>query len=407
MNVRAIGSQNVLIIACLMTSLMYFIGFTGENCSLPFTSTGTTLEPNKTELVSAVLTAEPITSQDVTQVSIPEDDSTIVTTPEDDSTIVTTPEDDSTIVITPEDDSTIVTTPEDDSTIVITPEDDSTIVTTPEDDSTIVTTPEDDSTIVITPEDDSTIVTTPEDTSAETSYPDEITPESPTPESTTKSLTTSDYVTTSFFTSEDVTTALVSMPTDVVTPIPTTEDITMHVSTPEDDAIKVSTEAATAASSLENKTTGPVTVDSFTGLTTETLVSNTPGDIICNETDSCLGHYSCNNATGDKVCYDGWIGDNCDQRDPPLNPNEPQTECPDGQICKHGGTCFQQTCCCVPGYTGEICATEIYECESDPCQNGGYCLDRLDGYDCFCPPGNVIASGKSTDFLPCRCLPNI
>ena len=32
-------------------------------------------------------------------------------------------------------------------------------------------------------------------------------------------------------------------------------------------------------------------------------------------------------------------------------------------------------------------STEIDECSSDPCQNGGFCLDRIDSYVCACQPG--------------------
>ena len=41
-------------------------------------------------------------------------------------------------------------------------------------------------------------------------------------------------------------------------------------------------------------------------------------------------------------------------------------------------------CVCPEGYTGTQCGTEIDECESSPCQNGGTCTDMLRGYDCQC-----------------------
>jgi len=31
-----------------------------------------------------------------------------------------------------------------------------------------------------------------------------------------------------------------------------------------------------------------------------------------------------------------------------------------------------------------VCATEIDECMSDPCQNGGTCVDLINGYECRC-----------------------
>ena len=42
-------------------------------------------------------------------------------------------------------------------------------------------------------------------------------------------------------------------------------------------------------------------------------------------------------------------------------------------------------CLCLPGYTDEHCATEINECESNPCHNGGTCIDLYDGFYCRCP----------------------
>lgn len=37
--------------------------------------------------------------------------------------------------------------------------------------------------------------------------------------------------------------------------------------------------------------------------------------------------------------------------------------------------------------TGENCSVNINECESDPCQNGGLCLDQVNGYICTCTAG--------------------
>ena len=31
--------------------------------------------------------------------------------------------------------------------------------------------------------------------------------------------------------------------------------------------------------------------------------------------------------------------------------------------------------------------TEINECESSPCRNGGTCVDKIDAYLCFCVSG--------------------
>jgi len=41
-------------------------------------------------------------------------------------------------------------------------------------------------------------------------------------------------------------------------------------------------------------------------------------------------------------------------------------------------------CVCVVGTT---CETDIDECESDPCQHGGRCIDRVDMFECRCAAG--------------------
>ena len=38
----------------------------------------------------------------------------------------------------------------------------------------------------------------------------------------------------------------------------------------------------------------------------------------------------------------------------------------------------------MTGYTGSLCDSEIDECQSNPCQNGAKCEDRLGAYVCHC-----------------------
>ncbi|XP_035687115.1 fibropellin-1-like [Branchiostoma floridae] len=60
-------------------------------------------------------------------------------------------------------------------------------------------------------------------------------------------------------------------------------------------------------------------------------------------------------------------------------------------MCHNGGqalTCFSDDtifCSCQPGYTGLNCETDIDECASNPCLNGGTCLEHLGFFQCECP----------------------
>ena len=36
---------------------------------------------------------------------------------------------------------------------------------------------------------------------------------------------------------------------------------------------------------------------------------------------------------------------------------------------------------------GSLCETEVNECDSNPCSNGGTCVDHFDGYTCQCVTG--------------------
>lgn len=60
-----------------------------------------------------------------------------------------------------------------------------------------------------------------------------------------------------------------------------------------------------------------------------------------------------------------------------------QLHCHVGYISSRDGATYY-TCHCLAGFTGLICETDIDECHSDPCQNGGACLDEVDAYFCNC-----------------------
>ncbi|XP_022805676.1 fibropellin-1-like [Stylophora pistillata] len=59
--------------------------------------------------------------------------------------------------------------------------------------------------------------------------------------------------------------------------------------------------------------------------------------------------------------------------------------------CLNGGICVDQVngyvCHCRLGYKGNNCRTDINECSSNPCLNGGSCFDLVNRYVCACHPG--------------------
>ena len=43
------------------------------------------------------------------------------------------------------------------------------------------------------------------------------------------------------------------------------------------------------------------------------------------------------------------------------------------------------TCRCSDGYTGSNCGVNKDDCVSNPCLNGGKCIDKVNGFQCLCP----------------------
>ncbi|XP_056379423.1 protein crumbs homolog 1 isoform X2 [Hyla sarda] len=127
----------------------------------------------------------------------------------------------------------------------------------------------------------------------------------------------------------------------------------------------------------------------YTGVNCEApapLCSSQP----CQNIATCLedsGSFQC-------LCWPGYTGPLCESYIPMCK----------SQPCMHGAECQDLTwfnmsqgqvneqdkskgyiCKCRNGFLGVHCEQDINECESNPCRNGGTCVNLLGGYICRCP----------------------
>lgn len=76
--------------------------------------------------------------------------------------------------------------------------------------------------------------------------------------------------------------------------------------------------------------------------------------------------------------------------------------------CLNGGSCVDEhdgfQCVCPVGYTGTRCQTNIDDCAHRPCLNGGTCLDGLESFTCRCVPG-FLGTLCQTNVDDCRTQP--
>ncbi|KAG5680801.1 hypothetical protein PVAND_010286 [Polypedilum vanderplanki] len=100
----------------------------------------------------------------------------------------------------------------------------------------------------------------------------------------------------------------------------------------------------------------------------------------------CLNNGTCRVLPGSNkyecLCLDGFTGMRCETN---FNDCDPQP-------CQNGGRCIDKingfSCdCSQTGYTGDLCQRNIDECNRNPCQNGGICFDNYGSYTCECPSG--------------------
>ena len=47
----------------------------------------------------------------------------------------------------------------------------------------------------------------------------------------------------------------------------------------------------------------------------------------------------------------------------------------------------EYSCDCPNGWYGNRCESDVDECASNPCQNGGTCTHGIDTYSCVCDVG--------------------
>ncbi|XP_050730772.1 protein crumbs-like isoform X2 [Eriocheir sinensis] len=84
------------------------------------------------------------------------------------------------------------------------------------------------------------------------------------------------------------------------------------------------------------------------------------------------------------ACPTGYIGATCQT---PINENFCEA---DTHPCQNNATCtitaFSDSyeCLCQPGYSGEHCEVNDNDCASQPCWNGGLCIDGINDFSCNC-----------------------
>ncbi|XP_072110608.1 delta and Notch-like epidermal growth factor-related receptor [Mobula birostris] len=135
--------------------------------------------------------------------------------------------------------------------------------------------------------------------------------------------------------------------------------------------------------------------DSATNTTLAQRLNVTVKASICMEQESnqdglqCSGRGRCTTKPSEVTffceCEEGHIGLFCEEFDGCHN-----IQCLNNGTCldiKEGNNLRNFTCVCPPGYTGELCQTQIDHCVSEPCENGATCMSRETDYSCLCLEG--------------------